>query len=530
MQTDHEENTSHVPDADGRRGAGRRHRSGGGRGRGGGRRGGSRRGSVRGAILVLLTEGPMHGYQMLRVMEERSGGRWKPSPGSLYPMLQALEDEGLLLSGDHEGRRTYELTEAGRGEIAAGGVVAPWQGQEECREDRPDTLDTALRALRSAVGHVEDTAGPDERAATVALIESVRRSVYLLLAGQPDPAARRPDPGRADWSAVDESVERVLAGPDEHLDAALANASAAGLPRIQVSPLQGGLLAIFARAVGARRILEVGTLGGYSAIWLARTLPPGGRLISLEVDPHHAEVALRNVADAGLADRVDIRVGPALQALDGMTAGPEDLFDLVFIDADKQSNAAYLRAALNLTRPGGLIVIDNMVRSLGPRATGPGAEAAREILDIFATDLRIEGTIVQTVGKRGWDGFAIGVITTVPASRLCRCPAPWRPGQPRVQVSQAWSLGGAHVLLQRVPEHLGVPARAQAFRPLEQWSGRVLTRDPGGLLGHRSQLPALSLRGCTVPVLSLGAPRLSRRGLPIPRPVASDPFRLASAR
>jgi predicted O-methyltransferase YrrM/DNA-binding PadR family transcriptional regulator len=425
---DQEKNTSDASATEGRRRGGRRHRGEGGRR---GHRGGGRRGSVRAAILVLLSEGPMHGYQMLRLMEERSGGRWKPSPGSLYPTLRALEDEGLLLSSDHEGRRTYELTEVGREEVA-GGVAAPWEGLEECREDRPDTLETALRALHSTIGHVEDTAGTRERAATVQLIESLRRSVYLLLAGQPgpspepepepepspEPPAGQPGPGRADWSAADEGIERVLAGPDEHLDATLAASAAAGLPHIQVSPLQGRLLAVLARAVGARRILEVGTLGGYSSIWLARTLPADGRLVSLEIDPHHAEVALRNLTDAGLADRVDIRVGPALQALDGMTAGPGDLFDLVFIDADKQSNAAYLRAALSLTRVGGLIVIDNMIgsgRSLGPHATGPRAEAATEVLGILATDPRIEGTIVQTVGKRGWDGFVIGVITEVPA-------------------------------------------------------------------------------------------------------------------
>jgi predicted O-methyltransferase YrrM/DNA-binding PadR family transcriptional regulator len=433
MQTDPEKSTSDASATEGRRRGGRRHKSEGGRR---GRRGGGRRGNVRAAILVLLGEGPMHGYQMLRLMEERSGGRWKPSPGSLYPALQALEDEGLLLSADREGRRTYELTEAGRGEIADG-VAAPWEGLEECREERPDTLDAALRALRSTIGHVEEIAGPGERAATVALIESLRRSVYLLLAGQPGPSpespAGQPSPGRADWSAVDESIERVLAGPDGHLDAALAASAAADLPRIQVSPLQGGLLAVLARAVGARRILEVGTLGGYSSIWLARTLPADGRLISLEIDPHHAEVALRNLTDAGLADRVDIRVGPALQALDGMIAGPGDLFDLVFIDADKQSNAAYLKAALSLTRAGGLIVIDNMIgsgRSLGPRAAGPGAEAATEVLDILATDPRIEGTIVQTVSKRGWDGFAIGVITGLPAHPLSSPPTRYCQGRP----------------------------------------------------------------------------------------------------
>jgi predicted O-methyltransferase YrrM/DNA-binding PadR family transcriptional regulator len=358
----------------------------------------------------------MHGYQMLRLMEERSGGRWKPSPGSLYPMLQALEDEGLLLSGDREGRRTYELTDVGRSEIADGSVVPPWEGLEEDQEDGAGTPEAALRALRSTIGHVEETAGPEDRAAMVARIESLRRSLYLLLAGQegaaPEPPAGRSVPGPAEWSAAEESIEHVLAGPDRHLDTALAASAAAGLPRIQVSALQGKFLAVLARAVGARRVLEVGTLGGYSSIWLARALPADGRLISLEIDPRHAEVALSNLTDAGLADRVDIRVGPALQALDGMTAEPGDLFDLVFIDADKQSNAAYLRAALGLTRTGGLIVIDNIIRSgLGPRSSGPGAEAAREVLEIFAADPRIEGTVVQTVGQRGWDGFAIGVIT-----------------------------------------------------------------------------------------------------------------------
>jgi predicted O-methyltransferase YrrM len=308
------------------------------------------------------------------------------------------------------------LTDTGRGELATADASAVWAEFETSGDDESGPLDDAMRALRSTIGHVQDTADPEARAATVELVESLRRSLYLVLAGERVPSrqssATQPTSGPADWSAADEAVESVLI-PDGRIETAVAASSAAGLPRIQVSSLQGRFLAILARAVAARRILEIGTLGGYSASWLAGTLPADGQLVSLELDPHHAEVALGNLTRVGLADRVDIRVGPAASALDALRVEAADPFDLVFIDADKQANGAYLTAALELARVGGLIVIDNIVRagrSLGPNATGDGAEGTAEVLTIFATDPRIEGTIVQTVGARGWDGFAIGVV------------------------------------------------------------------------------------------------------------------------
>lgn len=215
----------------------------------------------------------------------------------------------------------------------------------------------------------------------------------------------------ADWAKVDGYLEERLLGDDPVLAATLAANAAAGLPAIDVSPLQGRLLEILARMVGAARILEIGTLGGYSTIWLARALPPGGRLVTLEAEPRHAEVARGNLARAGLAATVEVHVGPALASLPGLEGGPP--FDLVFIDADKGNNPAYLDWALRLTRPGSVILCDNVVR--GGRVADP-AQAARDVtgtrqfFDMLAAEPRLTATAVQTVGAKGWDGFAIAVV------------------------------------------------------------------------------------------------------------------------
>jgi predicted O-methyltransferase YrrM len=180
-----------------------------------------------------------------------------------------------------------------------------------------------------------------------------------------------------------------------------------------VSALQGSLLALLARLRGARRILELGTLGGYSTIWLARTLPAGGRLVTLERDAHHAEVARAAIAAAGLGDVVDLRVGPALETLPrlaGEGAGP---FDLVFVDADKAANPEYLRWALVLGAPGTLIVADNVVRGgavLDPPDDDPAARGARRFLELLAAEPRVSATVVQTVGAKGHDGFALALV------------------------------------------------------------------------------------------------------------------------
>lgn len=217
----------------------------------------------------------------------------------------------------------------------------------------------------------------------------------------------------AGWIAVDDYIAGHLLGPDEALDAALAANAAGGLPAIDVSAAQGKMLHLFARMAGAKRILEVGTLGGYSTIWLARALPEGGRLVTLELEPHHAEVARGNIAAAGLADRVDVRTGPAIEALDAMIAAGEGPFDLVFIDADKQSNVAYLRAAMALGRPGTVIVVDNVIREAGildAASDDPRIQGTRALFEAVAAEPRLSATAVQTVGAKKWDGFLLAVL------------------------------------------------------------------------------------------------------------------------
>jgi predicted O-methyltransferase YrrM len=218
------------------------------------------------------------------------------------------------------------------------------------------------------------------------------------------------DPG---WTEVDRYIAEKLIGADDALDAALAANAAAGLPAIDVSPAQGKMLHLLARMARAIRILEIGTLGGYSTIWLARALPPGGRLVTLEIDPNHAEVARANLARAGLADRVEILVGPALQALEQMVADGAEKFDFAFIDADKAGNSDYVRLAADLSRPGGAIVCDNVVREggvLDARSEDPTILGTRRLFDALAESEGLDATAVQTVGLKKWDGFVLAIV------------------------------------------------------------------------------------------------------------------------
>jgi predicted O-methyltransferase YrrM len=211
------------------------------------------------------------------------------------------------------------------------------------------------------------------------------------------------------WTQVDEYWAGKLLAPDPELEAATAAADAAGIPPIAVSALQGALLELLARSVGARRILEVGTLAGYSTIRLARALPADGELVTCEIDPRHAEVARANLAAAGLDGLVDVRVGPAVDTLATLT-GP---FDLVFIDADKTSNPAYLRAALELSRPGTMIIVDNVVRGgavLHADSTDRSVVGTRALADALAAESRLDATAVQTVGEKGYDGFVLALV------------------------------------------------------------------------------------------------------------------------
>jgi predicted O-methyltransferase YrrM len=219
--------------------------------------------------------------------------------------------------------------------------------------------------------------------------------------------------GQAQWTEVDAFLASLLAGEDEVLTEATAAAQQAGLPPISVSPAQGKLLYLLAKTLGAKRVLEIGTLGGYSAIWMARALPKHGHLVSLEYNPRHAEVASANIARAGLVGIVEIRVGAALETLPKLAAESNELFDMVFIDADKGGYPGYLDWALDLTRKGGLIVADNVVRG-GAVADGlsrdPNVQGVRSYLQKVAADPRLEGTVMQTVGVKGYDGLSIARV------------------------------------------------------------------------------------------------------------------------
>ncbi len=217
------------------------------------------------------------------------------------------------------------------------------------------------------------------------------------------------------WTAIDEYLADSLVPSDPSLDAVLAASAAAGLPPINVAPNQGKLLMLLARAIGARRILEIGTLGGYSTIWLARGLAPGGHLITLEANPDYAEVARANIKHAGLEAMVSVRVGRAQDTLPGLAAdGP---FDLIFIDADKPGTPGYFQWAVRLARPGSLIIVDNVVREgaiLEAASEDQNVQAMRRFFELAATDLRVTGTAIQTVGAKGHDGLAILLVTSAP--------------------------------------------------------------------------------------------------------------------
>ncbi len=216
------------------------------------------------------------------------------------------------------------------------------------------------------------------------------------------------------WKEVDEYLSSTLLPPDDVLSATLKACDDAGLPQISVSPTQGKMLWMLAKMKGAKHILEIGTLGGYSTIWLARALPDNGTLISLESNRAHHEVAISNLINAGLKDKVTVLLGRArdqLQRLDALGIKP---FDLIFIDADKPSNPEYLSWALKLALPGCVIVIDNVVRNgqvLDAQSTDPGVQGTRTLIEMLAAEPRLSATAMQTVGSKGYDGFAIAIVT-----------------------------------------------------------------------------------------------------------------------
>ncbi len=215
------------------------------------------------------------------------------------------------------------------------------------------------------------------------------------------------------WTAVDKYINGMLIPSDPVLEAAVRASTEAGLPSIQVSPSQGKLLHLLARSVGARNILEIGTLGGYSTIWMGRALPPGGRLLTLEADAKHAEVARTNFARAGLEKTIELRLGPALNTLPQVAAEGRGPFDLIFIDANKSTMAEYFDWALKLTRPGSLIISDNVIHDgavIDAASADPDIQGVRRFNERVAAERRVSATEIQTVGSKGYDGFALALV------------------------------------------------------------------------------------------------------------------------
>lgn len=218
------------------------------------------------------------------------------------------------------------------------------------------------------------------------------------------------------WEAVDQYIEELFVPADDALDLALAESAAAGLPQIAVSPIYGKLLTLLARSMDARTILEIGTLGGYSTICLARALPQGGRLVTLEFNSLHAQVAQANIARAGLAGQVEVIVGRAVDSLAALSAERRGPFDMIFIDADKPSYPDYLTWSLQLSRPGTLIIADNVVRAgkvIDPDNDDPNVQGVRRFNELLAADPLVDATILQTVGGKGYDGLAIALVKSI---------------------------------------------------------------------------------------------------------------------
>ena len=215
------------------------------------------------------------------------------------------------------------------------------------------------------------------------------------------------------WTAVDNYIASLVVPSDPALDAAVESSAKAELPSIAVTANQGKLLHIFARLVSARRILEIGTLGGYSTIWLARALPADGRLLSLEINPKHADVARKNVEQAGLAGKVEVRVGAAIESLKKLAEQKEGPFDLVFIDADKATIPDYFTLSLKLSRRGSVIVVDNVIRKgavIDAASEDPDVLGVRKLNEMLARESRVTATTIQTVGSKGYDGFTIALV------------------------------------------------------------------------------------------------------------------------
>lgn len=218
---------------------------------------------------------------------------------------------------------------------------------------------------------------------------------------------------QAQWSAVDEYIASLWMPDNAILEETLRRSEAAGLPAIHVAPTHGQFLMLLARSIGAKSILEIGTLGGYSTIWLAQALPDEGELVTLEVNPHHATVARENLSRAGVIDKADIRVGEALHTLAQLASEPRKPFDFIFVDADKENNTAYFEWALRLARVGSVIIVDNVVRNgevIDADSTDSRVQGVRRFYERVSREPRVTSTALQTVGSKGYDGFAMVLV------------------------------------------------------------------------------------------------------------------------
>jgi predicted O-methyltransferase YrrM len=280
---------------------------------------------------------------------------------------------------------------------------AAWQSLKGARAEVKRVIATADGLALGQIVHPHAVLGPMTMYEWFAFVggHTARHTAQIVEIGATVAGRRR-------WAAVDDYIGECIVPSDAALDAALASSVAAQLPSIQVTATHGKMLQIFARMVNARSVLEIGTLGGYSTIWLARALPEGGRLITLEIDPKHADVARANIARANLSHVVEIKLGRAVDTLPHLT-GP---FDLVFIDADKPSNPDYFKWAVKLTHPGSVIIVDNVVRDgevVNADTKDPQVIGVRELNDVIANEPSVTATTIQTVGGKGYDGFTIAI-------------------------------------------------------------------------------------------------------------------------
>ncbi|GLV60637.1 hypothetical protein KDH_74560 [Dictyobacter sp. S3.2.2.5] len=351
------------------------------------------RGMLRYLLLDALRHGPKHGYEMIKWLEEQTHGRYAPSPGTVYPTLQLMEDQGLILAERTEEKSVYRLSESGEKELETQTDFIQGFWERNGQPIPPPALQLEsefvyedLQDLQRTVERGVNLAQDQQRLQLLRQsLERCKNEIRGVLTGgtlpQPGQPGGRPQHGpRSTGRELEQAIAQLFASEDEVLRQTTERARERGIPSIQVSPLQGKLLQVLAKACQARKILEIGALAGYSGIWLARALPADGRLVTLEIDEMHASVVRESFRLAQVDDRAEVRVGPALETLPGLEV--EAPFDLIFIDADKEPYPQYLAWAIRLARPGSIIVADNCVMG------GDGLGSVQESPSQFLTGAR----------------------------------------------------------------------------------------------------------------------------------------------